>query len=94
MLGSNFQEGSSTSSRDRQQIQVADVEPGVLYAALRWVYTDRVAADMPAEQLLQVCLVLYVAGACRCFCWFTKVTSFGAVRIVKVLLMPVRNSTQ
>jgi len=30
------------------------VQPEVLYAALRWVYTDRVDADMPAEQLLQV----------------------------------------
>ncbi|KAA6425617.1 MAG: hypothetical protein FRX49_04514, partial [Trebouxia sp. A1-2] len=53
MLGSNFQEGS-TASGDILEIQVADVQPEVLYAALRWVYTDRVNADMPAEQLLQV----------------------------------------
>lgn len=53
MLGSNFQEGS-TASEDILEIQVADVQPEVLYAALRWVYTDRVDADMPAEQLLQV----------------------------------------
>ncbi|DBA74292.1 hypothetical protein WJX77_001158 [Trebouxia sp. C0004] len=53
MLGSNFQEGS-TASGDILEIQVADVPPEVLYAALRWVYTDRVDADMPAEQLLQV----------------------------------------
>ena len=53
MLGSNFQEGS-TASGDILEIQVADVQPEVLYAALRWVYTDRVDADMPAEQLLQV----------------------------------------
>lgn len=53
MLGSNFQEGS-TASGDILEIQVADAQPEVLYAALRWVYTDRVDADMPAEQLLQV----------------------------------------
>lgn len=54
MLGSSFQEGSAASCGDMLEIQVADVEPGVLYAALRWVYTDRVDADMPAQQLLQV----------------------------------------
>lgn len=53
MLGSSFQEGSSAAG-GMLQIQVTDVEPKVLYAALRWVYTDRVDADMPAEQLLQV----------------------------------------
>ena len=53
MLGSSFQEGSAASG-DTLEIQVTDVEPGVLYAALRWVYTDRVDADMPAQQLLQV----------------------------------------
>lgn len=53
MLGSSFQEGSSASG-DMLEIQVTDVEPGVLYAALQWVYTDRVDADMPAPQLLQV----------------------------------------
>ncbi|KAL0054628.1 hypothetical protein WJX82_000172 [Trebouxia sp. C0006] len=53
MLGSNFQEGS-TASEDILEIQVADVQPEVLYAALRWVYTDRVDADMSAERLLQV----------------------------------------
>ena len=56
MLGSSFQEGSATLG-GLLQIQVADVEPGVLYAALRWVYTDRVAAEMPADQLLQVRLL-------------------------------------
>lgn len=54
MLGSSFQEGSAASRGDMLEIQVADVEPCVLYAALRWVYTDRVDADMPAQQLLQV----------------------------------------
>ena len=59
MLGSSFQEGASASG-DMLQIQVTDVEPAVLYAALRWVYTDRVDADMPAEQLLQVSLSVFV----------------------------------
>lgn len=59
MLGSSFQEGS-TASGDMLEIQVTDVEPGVLYAALRWVYTDRVDADMPAQQLLQVSSLLAV----------------------------------
>lgn len=63
MLGSNFQEGS-TASEDILEIQVADVQPEVLYAALRWVYTDRVDADMPAEQLLQV-NHLYLPTCCR-----------------------------
>lgn len=53
MLGSSFQEGSSAPG-DMLEIQVTDVEPEVLYAALQWVYTDRVDADMPAQQLLQV----------------------------------------
>lgn len=53
MLGSSFQEGLS-APRDMLEIQVTDVEPPVLYAALHWVYTDRVDADMPAQQLLQV----------------------------------------
>ena len=53
MLGSSFQEGSAASG-DMLEIQVTDVEPRVLYAALRWAYTDRVDVDMPAQQLLQV----------------------------------------
>ena len=57
MLASSFQEGSAASG-DMLEIQVTDVEPCVLYAALRWVYTDRVDADMPAQQLLQVSSVL------------------------------------
>ncbi len=60
MLGSNFQEGS-TASGDILEIQVADAQPEVLYAALRWVYTDRVDADMPAEQLLQVIYLCFPA---------------------------------
>ena len=58
MLGSSFQEGSAASG-DMLEIQVTDVEPSVLYAALRWVYTDRVDADMPAQQLLQVSFSLH-----------------------------------
>lgn len=53
MLGSSFQEGSSVPG-DMLEIQVTDVEAAVLHAALHWVYTDRVDADMPAQQLLQV----------------------------------------
>ena len=56
MLGGSFQEGSSASGR-LLEIQVTDVEPSVLYAAVRWVYTDQVDADLPAEQLLQVSLL-------------------------------------
>ena len=55
MLGSSFQEGSDAASADTLEIQMADVEPSVVHAALRWVYTDLVEADMPAEQLLKVC---------------------------------------
>lgn len=62
MLGSSFQEGASTSG-DMLEIQVTDVEAGVLYAALRWVYTDRVDADMPAHQLLQVSYLLASSAA-------------------------------
>ena len=61
MLGSSFQEGSSAPG-DMLEIQVTDVEPGVLYAALQWVYTDRVDADMPAPQLLQVRPFAVVTG--------------------------------
>ena len=62
MLGSSFQEGSAASG-DMLEIQVTDVEPSVLYAVLRWVYTDRVDADMPAQQLLQVSSLLIVMFA-------------------------------
>lgn len=54
MLGSSFQEGSATSASATLEIQMTDVQPSVLHAALRWVYTDRVDADMHADQLLQV----------------------------------------
>lgn len=56
MLGSSFQEGAEAASQNMLEVQMADVQPSVMHAALRWVYTDRVDADMPAEQLLQVCL--------------------------------------
>lgn len=66
MLGSSFQEGSTTAPGGVQEIQVADVEPEVLYAALRWVYNDRVDPDLPAEQLLQVSTVAVDHGPHRC----------------------------
>lgn len=55
MLGSSFQEGSDAASSDMLELQMTDAEAFVVQAALRWVYTDRVDPDMPAEQLLQVC---------------------------------------
>ena len=73
MLGGSFQEGSSAPG-GVLEIQVTDVEPSVLYAALRWVYTDQVDADLPAHQLLQVSFpnsnigVLYSVESSGCLC--------------------------
>ncbi|KAK9820046.1 hypothetical protein WJX72_005458 [[Myrmecia] bisecta] len=54
MLNSSFREGVVDSEGSIQHVSMDDMDPQVLVSALRWVYTDRLDADLPGELLLQV----------------------------------------
>ena len=56
MLGNpNFREGQAC---EPQELSLEDADPEVVATSLRWIYTDRVDADLPAEHLLLVRLPL------------------------------------
>ena len=90
MLGSSFQEGSDAASTDMLELQMTDAEPFVVQAALRWVYTDRVDADMPAEQLLQVC---YIVLCCAVPC-YALLCPFPVLQCHTACMEPASCSTE